>query len=58
MTRLEASKNRIRRSMEKVESQEKTNLVFQETINKLPTYKEQKEFYEFYEKITKEKANA
>lgn len=56
MTRLEASKNKLKRSIEKFEELDKLNLIFQESINQLPTYKEQKEFYEFYESLKKEKA--
>ena len=57
MTRLELSKKLMHEAMLPSARKERLNLIYQESINRLPTYKEQKEFHEFYMELTKEKAN-
>jgi len=53
MTRLEKSKNRLTDVKENLGDNEKLTLIFQELINQLPTYKEQKELYVYFEKMKK-----
>lgn len=43
--------------MKKMEDPIELQLLFQELINQLPTYKEQKELYAHYEALKKEKIN-
>lgn len=51
MTRLERSKIKISKLVELGKKEEEIMLSFQELINNLPTYKEQKEFCQFYLKV-------
>lgn len=57
MTRLERSKNKLTNEIEKNRREEKIFLVFQELLNNLPTYEEQKEFHQFFKKVKKDKAS-
>lgn len=53
MTRLEKSKHKLTNVIDELDDNEKLTLIFQELINQLPTYKEQKELYIHLEKIKK-----
>lgn len=55
MTRIEKSKEKLEVGMKTVGEGEKLALIFQELINQLPTYKEQRELYAFYKTLKTKK---
>jgi len=55
MTRIEKSKEKLEVGIKTVGEGEKRALIFQELINQLPTYKEQRELYAFYKTLKTKK---